>query len=280
MPKYPKSTKKPSMAKAKQMVTKQRKKRASKNMDTFFLKAKTLLNVVPAQGVSVANYSYGLAQLCGGNFINNAEFVFYRLQYDKYRVNSVTIKWTPKANVFDLGHANDDGTYNLTGDGMIHTAIDRDGQAPSSIAALSRYPSYRKFSILKKWQRTYSIKYPVGIWLDCSDPFGNTSLISSLGLGGSVTWYGENFLEENYEVLNEPIAEISIEWNVVFQGKTTGSLTFTKSGGEITGVTITPVLVENNLALSPLTNVRGSVADTRTQDEATEVSITDQGVPA
>lgn len=277
-PKFNKK-KKPSMAKAKQMVTKQRKTKAKKNMDTFFLKARTVLNVVPSQGTSVANYTHGLAQLLGGNLGTNAEFQFYRLQYDRFRVNSVIIKWTPKANVLDQASGQDDAKFNLTGDGMIHTVVDRDGQAPSSIAAMSRYPSYRKYSIMKKWSRTYSTTYPQSIWLDCQDPFGNTQLISTLGLGGTVTWYGENFLEDNYEVWNEPIAEISLEWNIVFQGKTSGTLTFeTNEAGEVTSVQIKPVDMTANLPLTPLINVRGTIRDTRTDNEVTETVIDDQGV--
>lgn len=276
----PKTTKKPSVSKAKKVVTKVHKRRAAKNMDTFFLKAKTVMNVVPAQGVTVANYSYGLAQLLGGNLLTNSEFNFYALQYDRFRVNSVTIKWTPKANVLDQASGQDDTKYNVTGDGMIHTCIDRDAQAPSSIAAISRYPSYRKFSIMKKWSRTYKAVYPLGTWLDCQNPTQNTQVINTLGLAGNVTWYAENFLEDNYELWNEPVAEISLEWNVVYQGKTSGSLSFTTDeGGNVTGVKITPVSPTSNLPLTPLLNVRGSIKDTRTMDEVTEQTIDDQGQP-
>lgn len=272
--------KKPSLAKAKKMVTKYKSKRAAKNMDTFFLRAKSLFNVVPLQGTSVANYVYNAAAALGGNLLSNAEFVFYRMQYDKFRVNSVTVKWTPKANVLDQAAGQDDAHYNLVGDGMIHTCLDRDGAAPSSIAAISRYPSYRKFSVMKKWSRTYKTIYPAGVWLDCQAPFDNTQVQQTLGLLGGVTWYAENFLEDNYEIFNEPIAEASFEWNVVFQGKTSGALGFNIVDGVVTGVYITPVAAGDILAVSPLQNVRGTIDDKRTIDEVTEVKITDQGVPA
>jgi len=272
--------KRPSMAKAKRMVTKSHKAKAKKNMDTFFLKAKSQYNVVPQQGVSVANYVYGVAPLLGSQLLGNAEFNLYRIQYDKYRVNSVTAKWIPKANVLDQANAQGDGTFNVTGDGAIHTCVDRDGLAPSSTAAISRYASYKKMSIMKTWTRTYSIKYPVGIWLDCQAPFDNTSLIASLGLGGSVTWYAENFLEDNYELFNEPVAALELSWSVVFQGKTSASLAFTTDeSGLVTGVTMTPFTAAPLLPITPLTNVRGTIADTRTQDEATEVAIDDRGEP-
>jgi len=276
----PPKTRKPSMRKAKRMVAKSHKSKAKKNMDTFFLKAKSIYNVVPSQGAYVANYVMGYAPLLGGNLLNNAEFNLYRLQYDKYRVNSVTAKWIPKANVLDQANAQGDGSYNLTGDGAIHTCIDRDGQAPSSTAAISRYPSYSKKSLMKTWSRTYSIKYPMGVWLDCQDPAGNTQLISTLGLAGGVNWYAENFLEDNYEVFNEPVAALELSWSVVFQGKTSASLTFaTDDSGLVIGVTMTPFQLGTTLAPTPLTNVRGTIADTRTADEITEVNIDDQGQP-
>lgn len=277
----PKRSKRPSMRKAKRMVTKLHKSKAKKNMDTFFLKCKTELNVVPTQGATVANYVYGLAPLLsGGNLLNNAEFNLYRIQYDKYRVNSITAKWIPKANVLDQANGQADGSYNLTGDGAIHTVIDRDGVAPSSTAALSRYPSYKKFSIMKKWSRSYSIKYPMGIWLDCQDPVGNAQVVATLGLGGGITWYAENFLEDNYEVYNEPVAALELSWNIVFQGKTSASLSFaTDDTGLVIGVTMTPFQLGTTLPLSTLTNVRGTIADTRMVDETSDVPIDDQGQP-
>lgn len=275
-----KGSKRPSMKKAKRMVAKSHKSKAKKNMDTFFLKAKTVFNVVPKQGVSVANFVYGVSPLLGSNLLNNAEFNLYKLQYDKFRVNSVTAKWIPKANVLDQATAQSDASYNLTGDGAIHTCIDRDGAAPSSTAAISRYPSYKKMSLMKTWSRTYSIKYPQGVWLDCQDPIGATQVVATLGLAGSVTWYAENFIEDNYEVYNEPVAALEISWSIVFQGKTSASLTFaTDDSGLVIGVTMTPFQLGTTLPLSPLLNVRGSIADTRLVDETNDVPIDDQGQP-
>jgi len=276
----PKTRKRPSMSKAKRMVAKSHKGKAKKNADTFFLKAKSIYNVVPQQGVSVANYVFGYAPLLGGNLLQNAEFNLYRLQYDKYRVNSVTAKWIPKANVLDQAAGQQDASFNLTGDGAIHTCIDRDGQAPTSTAAISRYPSYNKKSIMKTWSRSYSIKYPMGVWLDCQDPFGNPQVVQTLGLAGGVSWYAENFLEDNYELFNEPVAALELSWSVVFQGKTSASLTFaTDESGLVIGVTMTPFQLGTTLPPTTLTNVRGTIADTRTQDETTEVNIDDQGQP-
>jgi len=285
MPPKSKKMSKPSIKKAKQMVGKQHKSRAAKNMDTFFLKPKSLYTITPTQGVTVANYVYGTMPLSGSNLWENSEFNFYRLQYDKFRVNSLTVKWLPKANVFDQAAAQGDGTFNLTGDGKIHIAIDRDGPAYSSQAVLSRYPSYKAFSVMKTWQRTYKVTYPPNIWLDCQNYSGNTHVTNTLGLGGTVTWYGENLVEDNFEVLNEPIASVELSWSIVFQGKTPASLTFDVVDGVPTSVTLTSFPTGDIKALSPLTNVRGTIGDTITvlsetggAGVVTEEPLTDSGV--
>ena len=147
--------KKPSMAKAKSMVGKQHKAKAKKNMDTFFFKSKVTAAITPTQGVTVANYIYNTFTLDpagnGSAYTNNAEFQLYRSMYDKFRVNSVKVTFTPKANVLDQVNNNNDATLNTTGDGMVHHVVDRDSVAPSNIARLTRYPSYRKTSVLKSF---------------------------------------------------------------------------------------------------------------------------------
>jgi hypothetical protein len=219
---------KPSMKKAKAMVSKQRKTKAKKNLDTFFLKTKSLFNAAPTQGVSVSNYIYNTYTLDPTNatqaqYLNNAEFQLWRLQYDKFRVNSVTVRVKPKATVMDLSVANNDASLNLVGDGLVHTCIDRDSVAPSSIALISRYPSYKSYSVLKPFTRTYAVKYPTGVWIDCDSP-STFSMAKELGLGGSITLYAESLLEDNSELYNEPWAEVTVEYNIVFQGKTSNSL--------------------------------------------------------
>jgi len=277
MPPRKSSKRKPSMAKAKAMVAKSTKSRAKLNMDTFYCAAKTVQNVTPQQGVSVANYIYGGFSLMGGLLFQNAEFNFYRLQFDKFRVNSISVKWIPKANVMDQTVAQND-QFNTSGDGKVHTVIDRDSIAPSSIAALSRYPSYRASSIMKQWSRRYNVTYPTGVWMDCQNPALNTQVQETLGLNGTVTFYAENFLEDNYEVWNEPVAAFEVTWGIVFQGKTSGSLGFAvDENGEVTSVTITPVSATTQLEPSRLTNVRGSIKDTRTLNEVVEAVIDDQG---
>lgn len=209
----------------------------------------------PVQGVAVSNYLYSFVPLfdfnntTGYGLGNVAEFNLWRSMYDKFRVNTVRWKITPKANVFDAGSAQNETTYTLTGDGAVHEVVDRDGPGPSNITQLARYPSYKKHSLLNKWQRQYSVKYPSGIWLDCQNPYDAemTATFKSLGLGGGLTLYAENMIEENLEVFNEPWAEVRIEYDVVFQGKTLGNLksSFDEKGNLI-GVNITsPSVIVN-----------------------------------
>jgi len=275
----PRAVRKPTLAKAKSMVTKSHKKAAKKNMDTFFLKTKSLFNVTPSQGLTTSNYIYSVVGMdpsgINAAYIGNAEFELYRLQYDKFRVNSVTYRCTPKANVLDATNAQKDSDFTLTGDGLCHTCIDRDGPAPSSMAAISRYPSYKSFSLQKKWSRTYSIKYPTGIWIDCQTP-SSFSMIRELGLSGGITIYAENLPEDVSEITNEPWAEVTVEFNIVFQGKQSNKLSGVyDSLGNLTGVTISQIAASEIKAITPLQNVRGRLdGDTRTDSDTLETVIT------
>lgn len=285
---YKKWPKKTTMAAAKKMVTKQHKVKAKKNMDTFFLKTKNVITLTPTQGVAVSNYVYNAFTLDPtgtgtAQYITNAEFQLYRGQYDKFRVNSMKIIVSPKANVLDQINAQADNLYNTVGDGMVHHVIDRDSIAPSNIARLSRYPSYRKNKVDAKWSRTYSVRYPTGVWLDCDAP-ANFSMAKELGLSGGITLYAESVLEDNGELFNEPWAQVEIQYNIVFQGKVQGNLTGVYDpSGNLVGVQLGFTSNDTNLAQSPLFNLRGSLgADQRLVDTTTtgppEVPITDSGI--
>lgn len=275
--------KKPSMAKAKRMVAKQHKRKAKKNMDTFFFKSKVTASITPYQSLNPAsglsNYIYNSFSLdpTGGSaaYNNNAEFQLYRSMYDKFRVNSVKVTFTPKANVLDQVNNNLDSLYNTTGDGMVHHVIDRDSVAPSNIARLTRYPSYRKTSVLKKFSRVYSVKYPMGVWIDCDAP-AEFSLVKELGLQGGITIYAENVLEDNSEVFNEPWASVLVEHNIVFQGKTQGRLSAVYDQNDppnLIGITSTFTSTDPNLPTSPILNIRGTLdSDKRLVDTLVDIS--------
>lgn len=284
--KAPRRARKPTMAKAKRMITKAHKAKAKRNMDTYFLKCKNIVTLTPTQGASVANYVHqNFSMDPTGNaaitYLENAEFLLWKLQYDKFRVNSVTIKVTPKANVQDLV-VGQDNSLNLTGDGLWHTCVDRDSKTPSSKALMSRYPSYRKYSLLKGFSRTYAIKYPTGVWVDCDSP-ATFNMAKELGLSGSIGLYAENILEDKFEIFNQPICQVEISWNIVFQGKTSNSLTGVyDESGNLTGVTTNAINLADLLPETPFTNVSGTLTkDTRTSLDASgaaiEVPVNDKG---
>lgn len=241
--------KKPSMAKAKRMVAKQHKAKAKRNADTFFFKAKYTGAITPQQGTTVSNYVYFNPSLMDNsapwNVTNNSEFRLYAALYDKVRINSIRVTYTPKANVLDQTIGQNDSAYTLTGDGMIHTAIDRDGPISANIARMMRMPSYRKFSVMKKFSRTYAIRWPTGTWLDCQALAYSSAdqLLSRIGCFGSICLYAENLIEDKLEIFNEPLADILVEYNCVFQGKTSASLSVDLSGNIlIKPDTATPVV--------------------------------------
>lgn len=112
------------------MVTKLHKSKAKRAMDTFFLKVKTEAMLTPNQGTSVANYIYNSFTLSPVNvgtlsYWSNKEFNLYRIQYDKFRVNTVTVQVVPKSNVLDQTKGQDASLFNVNGDGCWHTVIDR-----------------------------------------------------------------------------------------------------------------------------------------------------------
>ena len=226
---------------ARKAVTNERRRKAKKNMDTFFFKAKFTGLLTPSQGATVSNYvSFNPSLLNGNgdwNLTNNTEFKLYQALYDKVRVNKIKVTYTPRANVFDQNNAQNDASLTLTGDGMIHTAIDRDGQIPQSIPRIMRYPSYKAYSVMKKFSRSYGVKWPRGMWLDCADTNWNSNgswkFVDYIGAFGSIMLYGENFTEDKLEVFNEPIGNITLEYFCVFQGKTSASLSVDNSGNVI-----------------------------------------------
>lgn len=274
-------TGKTALKKAKQLVTKDHKRKAKKNMDTFFLKAKSEFIISPSQGATVSNYIYmmfGLLEDWTGGVVQNKEFLLYSKLYDKVRVNSIKATITPKANVFDQANAQNE-TLTLSGDGVIHHAIDRDGAIPPSIPVITRYPSYRKTSLNKKVTRSYSVKYPVNVWLDAQNPLGNDQIVQTLGLKGGPTFYAENLVEDKGEIFNEPYANVVLEYNCVFQGKTSAAVTYNEDGSICLSDYVLPSPVPRSVA----TQFSGTIGDTRMADDGsggiTEIPRVDQEIP-
>lgn len=265
--------------KAKKVVQHANKVKKSKNLDTFSLTCKTNATIIPIQGVTVSNYFYTTIPLLNSaiavGVTQNAEFNLFKNLYDQVRVNSVLVKVTPKANTLSQAEAQYDGNMNLTGDGMVHTVIDRDDAPPANITQLSRYPSYKKFNQKKSFVRKYSVKWPTGVWLDCQNIYENMSLLKQVGALGGIYLYSEDIPEDANELINEPFASIEIWYNVVFRGKTMGSLSF--SGNS---VTVTPSTDLPSVAPTPLYNIRGSIEDTKIVDLSNnQVTIGDTELP-
>lgn len=225
--------------KAKRRMAYRKKRAAKKNMDTFFLRTKVLGTIIPSQGVTVANYVASFWKLLDPTssvgVTQSSEFGLFKNIYDRVRVNRMTVKITPKANVLDQVQAQDEDNLNVSGDGKIHTVILRedDGYA-RSVPRLQRQPSYRGYSALKGFSRKYQITYPTGVWLDCQNIYSDETLLRRLGAYGGVGIYAENMLEENLEIFNEPWAQLEITYDCVFQGKVVSALSLDQDTGAVT----------------------------------------------
>lgn len=275
-----KKSKKMNYSKAKKVVAKANRSKAKKNMDTFALKLRVQTSATPKQGTVVSNYMYLFWSLITATSVVGVtqlpEFILYRNLYDRVRINSMKLTFTPKANVLDQANAQNDGALTVNGDGMAHTVIDRDGAAPSNIARLSRVASYQKYSVLKKFSRAYSIKYPTGVWLDCQNIYRDPDLINQIGGDGGLTVYAENLLEDSLELFNEPVYDIQIEYNVVFQGRAEGSIQYDPDTDSV------KILPSNPAAYAPYSDqipVYNTIADKRFDASGNIVPVTDTDNP-
>lgn len=232
---------KPTVAAAKKVVTKLKRKQKAKNMDTYPLTCRFTMTSIPGQGGTVSNYVYHNFALMNPtsqyDVTQNSEFALFKNIYDQVRINSILVKVTPKANTLSQAEAQYDGNLTLKGDGLIHTVIDRDGSAPYSIPAMTKYSSYRKFNQKRAFSRSYKVTWPKGIWLDAQNIYDDQTLLKRLGCTGGISIYAEDLPEDVGEVINEPWADIHIYYNVVFRGKTQSALSLDEETG---AVTLTP----------------------------------------
>lgn len=222
------------------------KSMASKNMDTKFVKAVFDWKITPAQGALVSNYVYNNYQLVAPtsvytSVLNTKAYKTNAVLYDRVRINKIKVTYTPKANVFDAGNAQNDSQLTLSGNGMVDTAIDRDTILPWANTGVSeafqQYPSYRQFPAYKRFSRSYSVKYPTSVWLDTANIFEDSTLLKRLGLLGNIGVYAENLVEDKGEIFNEPYADVRIEYSMVFQGTKPTNISLDASGN----VLISPI---------------------------------------
>lgn len=186
--------------------------------------------VAPTQGVTVSNYLYNFFPLWDQNsgiptlLTQNAEFLLNCKLYDRWRPRGITVTFKPHANVLD-GALNQNDSYNFSGDGLLHTVVDRNS-APNSgdIATFMRYGSHMSKPITKSQTRSYFIKLPMNVWWNCANQAGVQPLYVSnyggYGVQGGVGFYAENLLEDTGELWNEPIGVYTITYHIEFSGKT------------------------------------------------------------
>lgn len=274
---------KKNLWKAKRAIAQKKKQRAKKNMDTYFLRTRVLSTILPSQGVTVSNYISLFWKLLDPTsavgVTQSSEFGLFKNIYDRVRVNRMTIKITPKANVLDQVQAQDEDALNVSGDGKVHTAIFREPDGYSaSITRMQRQPSYRGYSVLKPITRSYQITYPTGVWLDAQNIYSDETLLKRLGAYGGVGLYAENVLEESGELFNEPYASVEITYDCVFQGKIIGGLSLDESGNVVVSQpTVTTVPQSRIVAVSGTFNDKRAVGFT--DGELQEVTRTDTSEP-
>lgn len=270
-----KPRRKVGLKKARRVIDKVQAKKRKQNSDTMSLLCKSQFDIVPQQGLNVSNYiSQFFSLLPDADFlsiVDNADFTLYRNLYDRFRVNSMLVQWTPRPNVLDQVNAQADTVMHL-GDNLLHYAADRDGRAPSNIGSMMKYSSYFKIACLKKHSRKYSVSYPRGIWLDTSAPTDKSQLSKGIGLQGGISVYGENFVEDGGEVWNEPLGTFTVWWRVVFQGKTSGKISYNEETQE---VCIKPAETLPLKPVNPIYTKHGTIADTRMKLDASGIPFAD-----
>lgn len=274
------------MKKAKTQLARRKKSAAKKNMDTFFLRSRVTGSIIASQGVATSNYISLFFKLLDATssvgVTQSSEFMLFKNIYDQVRVNRMTVRVVPKANMLDQVQAQDEDALNVSGDGKVHTCILRDDSNYSAnVARFIRQPSYKAYSVLKPFVRSYSVKWPTGVWLDTQNIYSDTTLLQRLGTSGGLGIYAENLLEENAEIFNEPWASLEITYDCVFRGKTGSSYSYSAETGE---VCVAKPSTFVNPPSSRIAVLSGTIADTITSGfvdgELVETSKTDQTAPA
>lgn len=233
-------------------------KRAAKrmnNMDDHTVVHKLAGSITPLQGLTVSNYVYSYwtpgitstpAPGQSNPLIGSSEFQLYRNLYDQFRVNRVTVRIIPRANVVDqtsLIAQNDTGSI-TQGKGVYYTVEDRDGIAPGYIGSMNKYASVKVTRLTSRLTRSYSPSNSKVTWYDCQDPAGLDQLQRSTGMRGGITIYAESLPEVTNAVLNSVWADVEVLYSVTYRGKAMVNLTVNDDGS----VTAAPV-DETNLEL-------------------------------
>lgn len=177
--------------------------------------------LTPTQGVSVSNYLYAyLSPRHDPAGVVTApqlpEFGLWSKMYDRFRINSCSIKIIPRSSVNLVANTIDESQNN--GLGVYYVAMDRDGQCPSNVQAIKRYRGCKVFKTTSGCYMKYKVKYASNTWFDTSDPnqSNQQGLVETLGLQGGITIYGENFPEPSGNIFNRVWADYEVVFDVSF----------------------------------------------------------------
>jgi len=226
--------------------TKKTSKREN-NMDDHTVVHKVAGSITPLQGLTVSNYVYTywspapnyLTPSQSNPLFSSSEFNLYRNLYDQFRVNRVTVRIIPRANVTDsVGLIVQNDSAALTqGKGVYYTVEDRDGIAPGYIGSMNKYASVKVTKLTSKLTRTYAPTNSKNLWFDCQDPAGLDQISRSIGMRGGITLYAELLPEVLNTVLNSVWADVEVLYSVTYRGKAMVNLTVNDDGS----VTAAPV---------------------------------------
>ena len=181
--------------------------------------------LAPGQGVTVSNYIRSFVSLAPGatasslSWSTNPECRLFRSMYDRFRINSVTAKIIPRANVqLAIGVG---GSSQNNSQGVYYVAMDRDSVVGGAVNQIRRLKSAKCHSQLKGCSMTYKIKTPKGVTWDTLSDFdvpggGTRNMMESLGIYGGITIYGENFPENADRILNNIWADMELSYNLTF----------------------------------------------------------------
>ena len=183
--------------------------------------------LTPGQGGTVSNYIRSFVSLAPGatagtlSWSTNPEVRMFRSMYDRFRINSVTAKIIPRANVqLAIGVG---GSSQNNSQGVYYVAMDRDSAIGGAVNQIKRLKSVKVHSQLKGCSATYKVKYPKGVTWDTLSDMDNGTIrpgiidqMTTLGIYGGITIYGENFPENDGRLLNNIWADMELSYNMTF----------------------------------------------------------------
>lgn len=218
------------------------------NMDDHRVTIKMAGSLTPVQGMTVSNYLYTywtpgvFSTIPNGQSQSlslSSEFGLYRNMYDQWRVNKVTVRIIPRANVVDATNliTQNDSQAITQGKGVYYTVEDRDGIAPGYIGSLNKYASVKVTKLTSKLTRSYSPTNKNNVWYDCQDPAGLDQLQRTTGMRGGITLYAESLPEVLNTLGNSVWADVEVSYDLTFRGKCLVNIISNEDGS----VTVAPV---------------------------------------